>query len=60
MHKFRFELSFSYWRSTHMISETAMWRKIVVTGLSACLLLSQSLTAEEPDPVEPLLLTAFE
>ena len=60
MHKFRFELSFSYWRSTHMISETAMWRKIVVTGLSACLLLSQLLTAEEPDPVEPLLLTAFE
>ena len=43
-----------------MISETAMWRKIVVTGLSFCLLLSQLLTAEEPDPVEPLLLAAFE
>ena len=33
---------------------------MVVTGLSACLLLSQLLTAEEPDPVESLLLTAFE
>ena len=38
-----------------------MWRKIVDRlASSACLLLSQLLTAEEPDPVEPLLLTAFE
>ena len=43
-----------------MVHETAMWREIIVTGLSACLLLSQSLTAEEPDSVKPLLLTAFE
>lgn len=43
-----------------MFHETAMWREIIVTGLSACLLLSQSLTAEEPDSVKPLLLTAFE
>ena len=43
-----------------MFHETAMWREIIVTGLSACLLLSQSLTAEEPDSLKPLLLTAFE
>ena len=43
-----------------MIPDTDVWRKIVVTGLSTCLLLSQSMTAEEPDSVKPLLLAAFE
>ena len=57
------ELSISYRRFTHMtFTTTAMLQKIGVTVLSVLpvCLISQPLTAEEEDPLKPLLLIAFE